>query len=241
MTLPDFRNQLGEKFDVAFHPGTRTGVLVLLAHGLTGNKERPLLLALASGLSELGWPCLRFSYPGNGDSEGKFVDATISKESQDLQDLIAQIPADVKIAYVGHSMGGAVGVKTTAEEPRIKVLVTLAGMIRPAAFYQREFANLTPGKDLMWEEPGCLLSKQMAEDLKETHDLFDEVSRISVPYLLAHGTADDVILPEDSRDAYDTAEEPKRLVELPEADHSFTEKEYPILVREIDSWLGQYL
>ncbi len=241
MDLPEFRNRHGEKIDTAFHPGEREGVLVLLAHGVTGNKDRPLLLALAEGLSARGWPCLRLSFTGNGDSEGDFREATITKESADLRDLLDALPPRTKIACIGHSMGAAVGVMTASSDDRIRVLVSLAGMVRTEDFCEREFGGVTPGKGFMWDEPECPLSQKFVDDLGAIGDLFDEVGQIAVPWLLIHGTADDVVLIEDSRDAYDTAEEPKRLVEVKGAGHSFDEKSYPQVIGEVADWLDEYL
>lgn len=241
MDLPEFRNRLGEELDTAFHPGTRDGVLVILAHGVTGNKDRPLLVALAEGLSARGWPCLRLSFAGNGDSEGIFGDATISKESRDLRDVLDSLPPALKIAYIGHSMGAAVGVTVAAEDPRIRVLVSLAGMVRTEEFLEREFGDAVPGKGFMWDEPEFPLSQRYADDLGAIGDLFDEVGQVSVPWLLIHGTADDVVKIEDSRDAYDTAEEPKKLVEIPGAGHSFDEKTYLKVVSEVGDWFDEHL
>jgi pimeloyl-ACP methyl ester carboxylesterase len=241
MDLPEFRNRLGEKLDTAFHPGTRENVLVLLGHGVTGNKDRPLLVALAEGLAVRGWPCLRISWSGNGASEGDFRHATISKESRDLRDVLDALPPGLKIAYIGHSMGAAVGVTVAAEDPRIQVLVSLAGMVRTEDFLEREFGNLTPDKGFMWDIPECPFSQKFADDLGAIGDLFDEVGQVAVPWLLIHGTADDVVLIEDSRDAYDTAEEPKRLVEIKGAEHSFDDKSYPQVIGEVGNWLDEHL
>ena len=241
MDLPEFRNRHGEKLDTAFHPGTREDVLVILTHGVTGNKDRPLLVNLADGLAARGWPCLRLSWSGNGASEGDFRDATVSKESGDLRDVLDALPPRLKIAYIGHSMGGAVGMMTTADDERIRVLVTLAGMVRTEEFCEREFGSVIPDKGFMWDEPACPLSQKYVDDMESIGDLFDEVGQISVPWLLIHGTADDVVLIQDSRDAYDTAEEPKRLVEIPGAEHSFDEKTYPRVVGEVAGWLDEHL
>lgn len=241
MDLPEFRNSLGEKLDTFFHPGAREDVLVLLGHGVTGNKDRPLLVALAEGLAARGWPCVRLSWSGNGLSEGDFRDSNISKESRDLREVLDSLPPKLKIAYIGHSMGGAVGVMTAAADERIRLLVTLACMIRTEDFCEREFGNVIPGKGFMWDEAGCPLSQKYVDDLGAIGDLFDEVGQISIPWLLIHGTADDVVLIEDSRDAYDTAEEPKRLVEIPGAGHSFDEKSYPQVIGEVGDWLEEYL
>jgi uncharacterized protein len=241
MDLPEFRNRVGEKLDTAFHPGNRDDVLVLLGHGVTGNKDRPLLIAVAEGLAARGWPSVRLSWSGNGNSEGDFRHATITKESRDLRDVLEALPSNLRVAYIGHSMGGAVGVTVASEDPRIGVLVSLAGMVRTEAFYEREFGNVIPDKGFMWDNPECPLSQKHVDDFCAIGDLFDEVGQVSVPWLLIHGTADDVVLPEDSRDAYDTAEEPKRLIEIKGAGHSIDEPSYPQVVSSIADWLDEYL
>ncbi|MGB1521387.1 MAG: alpha/beta hydrolase, partial [Limisphaerales bacterium] len=70
------RNRHGERLDYAFHPtqGEARG-LVILGHGVTGNKDRPLLIALAEALEASGFSVLRFSFSGNGLSEGHVVDS----------------------------------------------------------------------------------------------------------------------------------------------------------------------
>lgn len=237
----EFRNRHGERLDVSFHPGSKEGRLVLLAHGVTGNKNRPLLAALAEGLAARGWPCLRISFSGNGDSEGDFRESTVTKESGDLRDLLDQLPDGLGIAYCGHSMGAAVGLMTAETEPRIKVMVNLAGMIRTEEFCEREFGEVTPGEGCMWDEPDCPLSRSYVDDMESIGDLFDEVSGFGRPLLLIHGTADDVVLPEDSDDAYEAAQEPKRLVRIEGEGHSFSDASYPQIVDEVASWLDEHL
>lgn len=236
----EFRNRRGERLDTAYHPGSRKGRLVILAHGVTGNKDRPLLVAVAEGLAAAGWPCLRLSFSGNGDSGGDFREATVTKESEDLVDLIGQLPEGVRIAYCGHSMGGAVGLMTVPVEPRIAVLVTLAGMVRTDAFCEREFGDVTPGEGCMWDEEDCPLSQEFVDDMESIGDLFQEVGKVAVPYLLLHGTADDVVLPEDSEDAFEAAAEPKRLVRIDGKGHMFDEDSYPQLVKAMGDWLSRH-
>jgi pimeloyl-ACP methyl ester carboxylesterase len=241
VTLPEFRNRSGELLDTAFHPGNREGTLVLLGHGVTGNKDRPLLVAVAEGLAARGWPCLRISFAGNGDSKGRFEDCTVSKECDDLRSILDALPANLKIAYAGHSMGGGVGTRVAASDPRISVLVSLAGMIRLADFHQAEFGDVTPDAGLMWDEPDCPLSGTFADDMTNLGDLFAEAAAVKVPWLLIHGTADDVVLPKDSRDGYAAAGEPKRLVEIDGAGHSFDDATYPQVIASMNDWLAKHL
>ena len=87
--LGTIRNAQGERLDVSYQPGAGTppGVpeaIVVIAHGVTAHKDRPLLIALADALSEAGLASLRVSFAGNGASEGRFEDAVPSKEVGDL-------------------------------------------------------------------------------------------------------------------------------------------------------------
>ena len=91
----------------------------------------------------MGIRALRFSFSGNGASEGRFIDSTISKEVDDLCVVLDRLK-DYAICYVGHSMGGAVGVLRASEDSRIQLLVSLAGMVHTKAFAQREFGDVTP-------------------------------------------------------------------------------------------------
>lgn len=241
MNLPEFRNSAGERLDVTFHPGSKTDSLVILGHGLTGNKDRPLLVALAEGLSARGWPCLRVSYSGHGASEGRFEDMTITKEIGDLQTILDALPGDLKIAYCGHSMGGAVGVLTASQDDRIRVLVTLAGMVYTANFVEREFDFVTPGLGCMWDEPEHPLSVAFVDDLEAIDNTLEAASEIAAPWLLIHGTEDDLIPVLDSEDAHDATHAPKKLVEIEGAGHAFEESGYAQIVDEVDVWMAAHL
>jgi pimeloyl-ACP methyl ester carboxylesterase len=231
-------NAKQETLDFTFHPGTKPNALVILGHGLTGNKDRPLLIALAEALSANGWPCLRLSFSGNGASTGTFEEATITKEVADLLAVLDAVPAGTRVAYIGHSMGAAVGVLTAVRDEKIRVLVSLAGMVFPADFFEREFANIIPGQGCMWEEESCPLSQEFADDLRQHHDLLDAAAAVEVPWLLLHGTADDVVPAHDSESAFAAATVGEKKLRLFDgAGHSFDEEAYPQLSEEINSWL----
>lgn len=236
----NIRNAHGERLDVAFHPGTIHDALVILGHGVTGNKDRPLLVALAEGLSAHGWPCLRMSFSGNGSSGGKFEDSNITKEAGDLKAVLATVPDFVRVCYIGHSMGGAVGVLAAAEDLRIHALVSLAGMTFTQKFLTREFSDITPGQGNMWDEPGCPLSQTYLDDLTKIDSTLAAAARVSQPWLLIHGEADDVVPPSDGEAAHAAAVSTKRWILIPDAGHSF-EGQHEYLTGEIHAWLEKYL
>ena len=232
----EIRNAQGERLDYSLHQGEKgSGKIVVIGHGVTGNKDRPFVVALAHGLAHAGISALRLSFSGNGDSEGEFTASNISKEVGDLGAVLEALDG-CTICYIGHSMGAAVGVIRGAADRRIAFLVSLAGMVHTGAFARREFGDVIPGEGCMWDEPGCPLSKTFIDDLTGIDSVIDQASRISVPWLLVHGTEDDVVTIQDSRDIFARANEPKKLVVIDGADHVFSAAATAAMVDQVVAW-----
>ena len=235
----EIRNAQGDKINYTFHSGgDAASATMLIGHGVTGNKDRAHLVALAEGLAAAGVNALRFSFAGNGDSEGAFGDCTITKEVGDLNAVINAVSEEGGILYyAGHSMGGAVGVLTAAEDDRLRGLVSLAGMVDCKKFAETEFGEEKSG--FMWEEKDCPLSETYMNDMETLGTIVDTGSEIRIPWLLVHGTEDDVVLVQDSNDIYEKANEPKQLHIIGGADHSFNEPAHcDEMVATVVSWVG---
>ena len=237
----EIKNGHGERLDYAFHEGERGAKnIVVLGHGVTGNKDRPFIVALAEGLAAVGIPALRFSFSGNGASEGGFIDSTISKEVDDLCVVLDRLK-DYTICYVGHSMGGAVGVLRASEDSRIQLLVSLAGMVHTKAFALREFGDVTPDEGFMWDEPDCPLSQAYMDDLTQINTVVDRAPQITVPWLLVHGDEDDVVPIEDSHDILEGVDGQAQLITLEGASHVFSDEYTPVMVEKVVAWLKTQL
>ena len=237
----EIKNGHGERLDYAFHEGERGAKnIVVLGHGVTGNKDRPFIVALAEGLAAVGIPALRFSFSGNGASEGRFIDSTISKEVDDLCVVLDRLK-DYAICYVGHSMGGAVGVLRASEDSRIQLLVSLAGMVHTKAFAQREFGDVTPDEGFMWDGPDCPLSQVYMDDLTQINTVVDRAPQITVPWLLVHGDEDDVVPIEDSHDILEGVDGQAQLITLEGASHVFSDEYTPVMVEKVVAWLKTQL
>ena len=237
----EIRNAKGERLDYSFHdaPGGNSSVVVI-GHGVTANKDRPFVEALAMGMATVGVSALRFSFAGNGASEGSFEECCITKEVGDLGAVLDALPGK-QVIYVGHSMGGAVGVIRAARDERIRGLVSLAGMVHTAEFANREFGDVTPGAGSMWDKPECPLSQAFVDDMNEIGSVTEYAPHITVPWLLVHGGSDDVVPIDESREIHALANEPKELFEIPECDHVFDAFEcpdaLPAMVSKATSWV----
>ncbi len=235
----EIKNEHGELLDWTYHEG-KDNRIVVIGHGVTGNKDRPALVALAEGLADAGISALRFSFSGNGESEGAFTNSTITKEVADLGSILDNLN-DYKVCYVGHSMGGAVGVLRAAIDERIEVLVSLAGMVHTKAFADREFGDVTPDAGFMWDEPDCPLSQTYMDDMAAIDSVAKHASKFGGPWMLVHGSEDDIVPIQDSIDVLQFANEPTELLDLPGADHVFSGDSTDVMVGKVVAWINQKL
>lgn len=216
------QNRHGERLDHVFTPGQTGGdEIVVVAHGVTSQHDRPYLVALCDALAAAGIASLRFSFAGNGRSEGRFADATIGKEVDDLG-CVLDACGHRRIGFVGHSMGAAVGVLRAAADPRLAALVSLAGLVHVRAFCDRHFAGLAPGRDLMFARPGCVLSPAFLADARTLDTVLPAAQKVAVPWLLVHGDRDELVPLADAEAAHRVAGGRAELRVLAEADHRFT-------------------
>lgn len=235
-------NSSKEVLDFEFHGDpSDTTLLVIIGHGVTGNKDRPWAVALAEALEKEGINALRFSFSGNGDSEGDFAKSTITKEIKDLKAIInaADDEGYHRICYVGHSMGAAVGVLSAVKDQRISLLVSLSGMVYTKRFLETEFGDQKPGEGYMWDDKDCPLSVEFAEDMIKIDNVLAKTEKIEVPWLIVHGDADDVVPVEEGKEIFAAAYEPKDLVIIPKADHVYSEKGQQKMVDAVVQWLKE--
>lgn len=240
--IQTLHNHLGEKIDFAFVQGgdsKKSDWLVLVAHGVTGNKDRPIVVDAAKAAHKQGFSTLAFSFSGNGESEGDFTESNITKEVKEVSAIIKQVEAE-NIIYIGHSLGGAVGVLAALENTAIRYLVSLAGMINTRNFALTEFGELEQDNSFMWDEELCPLSTAFMKDLCDNvNDLLPKVTDISIPWLLLHGTEDDVVLPVDTENVVTRMKDRVSAHFVKGGDHSFNGDSRETAMTLLSNWLAQ--
>jgi pimeloyl-ACP methyl ester carboxylesterase len=193
-------------------------------------------VALSEALAAEGIASLRFSFSGNGDSEGDFRASCPSKEAVDLS-AVLDACSGWEVVYAGHSLGAVVGVMVAAHDPRIRALVSLAGMVHTADFARRKFGDLTPGVDTMWDKPECPLSESFLADMDSVHSVQELGASIAVPWLLIHGTADTVVPAEESEAMLEVAAGEAEMVVMDGVDHVFSDAAAAAMAQIVTDWV----
>jgi len=150
-----------------------------------------------------------------------------------------------RIGFAGHSMGGAVGVIRTTTDSRIDFLISLAGMVHTAKFTKVEFGDQIPDQGFMWDEQNCPLSSAYVDDLTRIDSVLSLGSQIQIPWLLVHGTEDDVVPIAESRELYAQSPDPappanRELVEISGSNHVFADDGLQPMIHAVTNWLKKH-
>lgn len=184
--------------------------VVLYLHGNGSNIGANL--EHANRFHQLGLSVLLIDYRGYGRSTGNFPN-----ESQVYQDaktawdyLVKERELDPSQIFIyGHSLGGAIAIDLAVHHPEA------AGLIVESSFTStREMVDY---KRSFWMFPIDLI-------LTQRFDSIAKVSKLKMPVLFIHGTADTVVPVEMSKKLFEAAREPKELYIVPNADHTNTAK-----------------
>jgi predicted alpha/beta-fold hydrolase len=121
--------------------------LALLIHGVPGSQESPYLHRMSEYLLGLGHKVLRLNLRGAGPSRSKCAGQYYAGSSEDIRQLLAQLPTDLThngIVAVGYSIGGAVLLKYLGEEGTRAPIVAAASVSAPIELLDTCLALMRP-------------------------------------------------------------------------------------------------
>jgi fermentation-respiration switch protein FrsA (DUF1100 family) len=187
-------------FVPAASPATAFTVIVFNGNG--GN--RAYRAALASALARRGMRILLFDYRGYGGNSGAATEEGLALDARAAADYVASRP-DVDpdgIVYFGESLGGSVAVRLAVDRrPRAMVLRSPFASLGAVARHHYPFLPVR------WL-------------LRERHETAALIRRVSCPTLVITSNEDSIVPVTQTKEVYDAAPEPKRLLTIANADHN---------------------
>ncbi len=268
-TLPGAVGEL--LLDVRTGDRTHPRPAVLVLHGFKGFKDWGMFPTFADRLARAGFTAVSLNLSGSGVDAGgefsrpeRFGRNSYSAELADVATVLDGLESGAfdmappsRVGIVGHSRGGGVAILAAARDARIQALVTWAAIAD---------VHRWRGREAEWRAAGSLeiVNTRTGQVLPLHTDLLDDVernaealdisaaaARLTQPWLLVHGAADEAVpLAEADALAADwRPEQPRRRVTIAGGGHTFGAVHpfagmTPALAELFDetlNWLGRYL
>jgi pimeloyl-ACP methyl ester carboxylesterase len=229
--------------DITYDDKLKNAPVVIFAHGFKGFKDWGAHNLVAEYFAEHGFRYLKFNFSHNGTTADKpidfadliaFSDNTFSIELEDLHDVIdfvcngSSMPSVKGVYLIGHSMGGGISIIQTAEDSRVKKLVTFASI--------SAFGNLWPKEaEEQWKLQGIMyvpnkrtgqempLKSTLLDDLRNNParlDILAKTAEIKQPWLIAQGD-EDTTVPLSTAKELKKANNHAELAVIKGGDHTF--------------------
>jgi len=233
----------GMLMDITYDTRHKNAPLVIFAHGFKGFKDWGAHNLVANYFAEHGFRYLKFNFSHNGTTADKptefadliaFSDNTFSIELEDLRDVIdfvcngSFMPIVTGVYLIGHSMGGGISIIQTAEDSRVKKLVTFASI--------SDFGNLWPKEaEEQWKLSGIMymankrtgqempLKSTMLDDLRNNPaqlNILAKATHIKQPWLIVHGDEDTTVPLAHAKELH-KANKQSKLIVIKGGDHTF--------------------
>lgn len=194
--------------------------VVIGCHGHIGGKHD--LLGIGTGTWRAGHNVLLFDFRGRGQSD-PWANTLISREVDDLLTAVAyarERVAGARIGVVGFSMGAAVSILATAQEPAIAALVADSSFTSATDLIAERMRQVLriPARPLV-AMTDALIAQRHGYRISRVRPI-DVIGQVAPrPLLIIHGTNDTLIPAAHAQKLFTAAGHPKELWMCDDVEH----------------------
>ena len=217
-------------------PNNKTRKCIVLCHGI-GNVDKDedgIFVQLSQALAIMGFGVFRFDFRGQGESEGKQIDMTITGEKRDLESAVNFLKEKGYIYFgiLGASFaGGAVSLYARENSNIVKALVLwnalidYSSIINPVTKWGKKYWGrpaFDRAEQFGFTEIGTSkykAGKKLMDEIKILKP-FEELISLDLPILFVHGDRDTYIPYSDSV-KYSSLMKNAKLETIHGAEHGF--------------------
>ncbi|MBY6287194.1 alpha/beta fold hydrolase [Nanohaloarchaea archaeon H12] len=201
----------------AVHHEAETETWIFFCHGFGSNKEGSYETRCKQA-AEAGFNAVRFDFRGNGESDGEFVEQTLSSRIKDLKSVIEHFNPS-KYALFGSSFGGKTVIHSLTDlEPEAVFLKA------PVLFNDtmQEYEEIVREKGSFTHHGEKTIDMKFVRDFQE-YSFHDAKENINCPLHIFHGGSDTTVEFEKTAEASKKLDTDLQVMKLEDEKHSFSE------------------
>lgn len=219
---------------------------VVICHGFKGCKDWGFFPAVGRRMAKAGMTAVTFNFSGSGVDAGgaaftereRFAASTFSNDVRDIGivcdallegSLVEGLAKPTSYALFGYSRGGGAAVLHASARSAVRCLVTWAAISHTDRWdeetkqrWREEGRRSVSGAGL---EQGLFFNTDMLDDIEQNVDALDvkrAAARVTAPWLIIHGEADDFVTVSEGLELHGAADETRsELYLIPGANHLF--------------------
>jgi pimeloyl-ACP methyl ester carboxylesterase len=201
-------NKCNEKLSAyLYNPLANGKYMLVICHGFRGAKENGgKIFAFAEKLQKLEMGVLAFDFRGSGQSEGDFASITLSRQADDLQQIIDYVHTQysLPIILLGRSFGGSTILAGGSGDPRIAGYILWSTPV----LMQQTFSAILPNEYRLMEQGNTVkikdesgeyvLQPELVTDFYQ-HKMDAYLRNIGIrPVLIIHARDDEAVDPSNA-------------------------------------------
>ena len=217
----------------AVHHSADSDKWIFFCHGYGSDKEGSYEERAKRAVEE-GYNAVRFDFRGNGESDGDFIDQSLSSRIADLEACINFFEPE-KIYLFGMSFGGKVVLHAT-EDLEVEALVLKSPVTYNSIMHK--FREVVEEKGTYTHFGDKTIDERFFEDF-DTYSFEEVTSGLDLPVAVFHGGADTTVHFENSAEAVKAFETEALLYKLEGEGHSMSDGGEKKLKDMMFAWLDQ--
>lgn len=217
----------------AVHHETDSEEWVFFCHGFGSNKEGSYERRAEKAVEE-GYNAVRFDFRGNGESDGEFIDQSLSSKINDLEAVIEYFEPESYLVF-GSSFGGKVALHHSAGNPDVEAVIGRAPVTYNSIM--SKYRSVVKEKGKFQHHEGATIDQRFFDDL-DKHK-FDNISdSFRCPVAFFHGGADTTVHFENTAEAVGEIDTDVMVHKFEGENHSFTEEAEERMLEQIFDWIS---